>query len=399
MYKQLKIPLILFLTYCLSYLMLSTVFYTLSLSQGKDGLELAFFGGGDDGAIYAEQAGNIANSLPAVLTSIHAWILGQILKLFNSESIFLLKLFNITGNFFLLITALFTLRKTVGVKKESGTGAAILILFLLYYPSLLLNSTLSIYRDVWICFYYLLSIYLFSTLWIVKSRCPFLLNFILLMASVGMLGGYREYALLSFLIGSICYLIFIGRKNSRLSFKKIIMAIVVGFSIAYTFLRDTTIPYVNLSFQTVLDYRHSPYNIGGSQMNISLDQPNVFLFAINYFHSFISNVLGPLPWQINSGATLLVFFSETLLFLSILLFLFRRRKQFGKMDLLLILHSTAWFMLIAISNDNLGTTARLRMVGWIPLFIVFTKHYSEYYTRKKGLKLQEMKKLNLRIVK
>ena len=204
--------------------------------------------------------------------------------------------------------------------------------------------------------------------------------------SVSLLGGYRKYALMSFLIGSTFYLIFIGWKKRKLPFKKSIAAIVIGFSIVYTFLRTFIVPYVGLSFQSVLDYRQLSLFAGGSQMGISLDQPNIVLFYFNYLYSLISNIFGPLPWQINGGATLIVFLSETILFIFIFLFLFKKRKQFTKMDLLLILHSIVWFMLISISNDNLGTAARLRIVGWIPLLIVFSKYYGEYLEYRKTKK-------------
>ena len=195
--------------YCFLYFLLTSSFYFLSLSQGYEGLGLPLFGGGDDGVFYAEQAKNIANGLPAILTSVHALIYGYIFKLFNTESIFILRLFNYIGNVFLAIVSLLMLRKTVSYKMNFSTPGIVLVVLLLYYPSLLLNTNLSIYRDVWICFYYLWSIMLFANLFIVKSRWPLLINFILLMVSVSLLGGYRKYALMSFLTGSVFYFIFI----------------------------------------------------------------------------------------------------------------------------------------------------------------------------------------------
>ena len=46
-------------------------------------------------------------------------------------------------------------------------------------------------------------------------------------------------------------------------------------------------------------------------------------------------------------------------------------------------------MLISISNDNLGTAARLRMVGWIPLLIVFSKYYGKYLQQRKADRLRK----------
>ncbi len=377
--------------YSLSYFLLTSIFYLLSLSQGYEGLGLPMFGGGDDGVFYVEQAKNVANNEPAILTSIHVLIFGFIFKVVGTENIFILKLFNYIGNILLAVVSLLILRKAVGHEKGFGTSAIVLITVLLYYPSLLLNTNLSLYRDVWVCFYYLWSILLFANLFIVKSRWPFLINFILLLTSLSMLGGYRKYALMSFIIGSVFYLLFIGGKKSRLPFKRSLVTLVLVFSVAYTFLRNFTVPYIGLSFQNVLDYRQSALTLGGSQMGISLDQPNIVFFYLNYLYSWVSNVFGPLPWQINGGATLIVFITETILFILIFLFLIKRRKQFTKIDLLLMLHSIVWFMLISISNDNLGTAARLRMVGWIPLLILFSKYYGQRLEKRKIAKLQKSK--------
>ena len=104
--------------YCFFYFSLTSTFYLLSLSQGYDGLGLPMFGGGDDGVFYLEQAKNIANDLPAILTSIHALIYGFIFIIFNTENIFVLKSFNYIGNVLLAVVALLTLRKNVGDKKK-----------------------------------------------------------------------------------------------------------------------------------------------------------------------------------------------------------------------------------------------------------------------------------------
>ena len=290
--------------YCFGYFVVSTILYYLSVSQGYGGIGLPLFGGGDDGVTYSKQAIDIANNLPVELTSIHALVLGYILKIFNSENLFLLKVFQYSADVMLAFVALVILKKTVKTYKVYNVSAIILLLLLLYYPSLLLNSTLSLYRDIWICLYYLLSILFFSNLFVVKSRWPFLFNAFMLVMSVIMLGGYRKYALISFLIGSFVYLFFIWNRKRKVNYNKIFLVSIIGFSIAYTFLRTVTMPYVNLSFQGVLKYRQDSLDIysGGSQMWISLDQPNIVWFYFNYFYSLISNTFGPLPWQISGGS-------------------------------------------------------------------------------------------------
>ncbi|WP_391120064.1 hypothetical protein [Psychrobacillus sp. L3] len=378
------------IVYCLLYFVLALVLYILSLFFGYDGISLPLFAGGDDGAFYLEQAVNVANEQPAVLTSIHILIFGYIFKLFNTENVIILKGFNYIGNVLLVLLTLLILKKSTGYKGKYNTSAIILVSLLLFYPSLILNSSLSIYRDVWIFLYFLGSIYFFSNIFIVKSKYPILLNFLSLLFFIVMLGSYRKYALLSFLIASALYILFNFRNKRGINFKKILFTSLVGFTFAYSFLRKFKVPYVGLSFQDVLSYRQSSLEAGGSQMGISLDHANILSFYFNYFYSLISNTIGPLPWQVNSAATLVVFLTESIIFVVIMLFLYKQRKSFSKLDMYLIMQSTIWFMLISISNDNIGTAARLRIVGWLPLIIIFSKHFSSYlFLRKQRKKARE----------
>ena len=364
--------------YCVTYLALSYLIYVLSMKEGYGGLGLPLFGGGDDGVIYYQEALNVANDRPALLTSIHALILGWIFKVLQTDEVFVLKVFNYLGSFLLIYVAILILRKNMVFEKYYFRSSIILILLLLLYPSLLINLTMSIYRDVWIYLFFLWSTLLFSNLFIVRRRWPITINIILLLFSIFMLGSYRKYALLSFILASGLYLFFSSRKNDGLRIKKVIIICLIGFSFAYIFLRDTIIPYLNLSLQNVLNYRQFSIDAGGSQMGISLDQPNILYFYFNYFYSFISNTIGPLPWQVNSVATLIVFLTESIVFVVIILFLYKQRKLFSKLDIYLIIQSLIWFMLISISNDNLGTASRLRIVGWLPLIIVFSKYFGRH---------------------
>ncbi|AZV45333.1 hypothetical protein BAOM_4755 [Peribacillus asahii] len=373
------------IVYCFVYFVLSSIVYFISLSQGYGGLALPLFGGGDDGKRYAQEAINVAKDLPATLTSIHALVLGYVLKIFHSENLFLLKAFNYLGNVLLALVSLVILKRTVKAPKVYNVSAFVLLLLLICYPSLLLNSSMSIIRDAWICLYYLLAILFFSNIFMKGNHKSILLNIVFLIIVVYLLFGYREYALLSCIMGSLLYLFFLKSKKPKRSNKKIILFSLILFAIVYTSLRSYTIPIVNMSLQDALMYRQSGIELftGGSQMNISLDQSNVVLFLINYVYSIISNAFGPFPWQITGVSTLLIFLTESLFFSFVFIFLYKRKHIFSKMDLLLITHSIVWFMLIGITNDNIGTAARLRMVGWIPALIVFAKYFGLYLISKR----------------
>lgn len=384
MSQQSKILSFFIVLYCLVYFLTTTAFYFISIFKGYGGLSLPMFGGGDDGQFYVKEAIKVYRDYPAHLTSIHSLILGYLMKILNTQHIFILKTFNYLGNLLLILVALRILKKSF-IQQHSYNFAAIILIFLLMlYPTLFLISNMSIYRDIWICLYFLLSLNFFANICVVKSSKPVLINFLFLILSIGMLGAYRDYALLSFIIGSILFTILIKWNKRRIKITRTVISFLLIFSIIYTFFKNYTVPYVNLSLQSALEYRRLGLNLfsGGSQMGISLDQSNIILFYLNYFYSIVSNTFGPLPWQINGLATLIIFISESIIFLVITIFLFKWRRKFSKFDVLIIVQSTIWFMMISITNDNLGTATRLRMIGWIPLFIVFAKYYGEFLYHK-----------------
>lgn len=382
---------LLFTIYCILFFSLSTLFYFLSIYTGGNGLAIAMFGGGDDGAFYYEQALNIVKGQPAILTSIHALILGWILKFFQTDEVFLLRAFNFIGNVLTLFVGLKVVSILQGEKKILSAKVIFTVL-LAYYPSFLLNSNLSIIRDTWIIFYYLLSLLLLLNVLRLKHIPYKLANFVLLFISLWLLFGYRKYAVLGFVVASILYFIFFHFKRNRKALKRVVAVLFIGFSIVYTFLQSFKFPIVQLSIKDILLYRSNAMDIyaGGSQMNISLDKSNVILFYLNYFYSVISNAVGPFPWQFTGVSSIILFFAESLLFIFILWKLYKCRASFGKFDYFIIIHSIIWFMLIGIFNDNIGTASRLRMVGWIPLFVVFAKIYAEQLMLKKSSRKEDV---------
>jgi len=378
--------------YSIIYLLFTTIIYYLSLTFGKEGLGLPIFGGGDDGILYYSEAINIANDLPYIYTSIHMVIFGWLFKVFNTENVYLLRFFNYIGTIGLILISIQLLSLSLKNKKNYYSSLLILIVLLTFYPSLILNTTLSIYRDIWIYFYFLLAIYLFIKVFIKPGKYPKILNLLLLFFSMAMLFGYRKYALLSFIIGSFIYLILVMNKKKYIDIKKAFVYLFTGFSLFYIFLKDFKVPFVNLSFSDVLAYRQSFIETyaGGSQMNISLDQSNIVLFYLNYLYSFLSNIIGPFPWQVNSMATLVIMLTEGIVFSLILIILFRNRKSFSNIDKYLLIQSIVWFMLIGLSNDNMGAGSRLRIVGWLPLIILFAKYYGKSMYIKRSSQKHEL---------
>lgn len=373
--------------YCFLFFSLSTCFYYVSVSSGFKGLGVPLFGGGDDGRFYYEQAKNVASDQQAILTSIHAVILGWIFKIFQTDEVFLLRAFNFIGNLLTLFVGL-KIISILQVGKKNLVASFIFVVLLAYYPSYVLNSNLSIIRDTWIIFYYLLSLLFLINILRFKAVHYKIFYVIMLLLSLYLLYGYRKYAMLGFVVASVLYLLFFHYSKNKNSFNKVIIVSLVGFAGAYTFLKSYQFPIVNMSIESILTYRANGLDVyaGGSQMYISLNQSNVVLFYINYIYSVISNAIGPFPWQFSGMSSIILFFAESILFVCILWILYKNRRHIGKLEQLLLIHSLVWFMLIGIFNDNIGTAARLRMVGWIIIFIVFAKVYTVWLIEKKRSK-------------
>ncbi|MEI4770534.1 hypothetical protein WAX74_12895 [Psychrobacillus sp. FJAT-51614] len=371
---------------CLIFFFLTSFIYIYSMSLGYEGLAIPLFKGGDD-RFYYEQALNIAYGRPADLTSIHAVVLGGILNLFQTDDVFVLRAFNFIGNILILFVGLKSLF-LLQMANRNLTAGIIFVAILSYYPSYLMNSNGSIIRDCWIIFYYLLSILML--LKILQSREFYLkvINTIILLLSLLLLVGYREYALLSFLASAVIYFLLFERKQPLKNGKKIFVYVFFVFTIMYTFLKSFKFPIINLSIEDILEYRAVNIELyaGGSQMYISLDQTNVFLFYTNYLYSIFSNALGPFPWQFTGISSMILFFTESLLLFFISYKIYKLRWMLSKYDYFLIINSVIWFMLIGIFNDNIGAAARLRIVGWFPLVLVFSKVYGEHIVSKKSFR-------------
>ncbi|MGV8148987.1 MAG: hypothetical protein ACLKAK_10095 [Alkaliphilus sp.] len=292
----------------LIYFALTTGIYFIALKQGNYGITLKLFRGGDDGFFYWEQAVNVATGQDAILSSIYQLIIGYIFKLVGYESVFLIRVFNQIGFLLLVWLALYLIKmfsefKLIGIELKATYNSKIMMLLLfLCYLTLQMNVNLSIYRDVWIYSSYLLSVILAIRVGFYKKNR--LMYALILVPVLGILAGLREYALISFVITSILYFIYkkiLRTKNKVLFF----IVCTVLFGIYYTLFKDFAAPIVNLSLRDALSYREFAVNRVGirSQMQISLNQTSFIVFIINYIHSYVGNLLGPLPWHITNWST------------------------------------------------------------------------------------------------
>ncbi len=367
--KNSQIKLILFiLIFTLIIFLLNSGFYLYSKSIGLDGFDTKLFGGGSDGSFYAEQAIKFAQNLPYISTSIHIPILGIVLKLFGTDNLFVLKLFNQIGNILLVLATIYL--STLITNKIKYNNIYLIILINVIYPSLLILSTTSIYRDTWILFYYILGL-CFLIKYIKSKNIIYNLLFI---ATLIPLFLYREYAIFPLLTVYILYFL-----RKIISINYILLLLFVLFNLLIIFVKDYKLPLINMSVSDALLFRQTGMETmtGGSQLNIHLDTSNLVSFYINYVYAFISSVFGPLIWQVNSFSMFMIMCCEGVPFLLITFYIFKNIKTMSVSEIIIIISSLVLFLEISLINDNLGTATRVRILGWLPLIIMVISRLGE----------------------
>lgn len=111
-------------------------------------------------------------------------------------------------------------------------------------------------------------------------------------------------------------------------------------------------------------------------MGIQLDSSNYIMFLINYFHSYIGNLIGPLPWHVQSVSTLVAFVMEAVPMTLIVWFIWKHRMYMSKVQTFILTQAFVWNGMIAVTNDNIGTSLRLRAIAYLLILLVFVVVYS-----------------------
>ena len=153
----------------LEYSLLSIGIYFLSKNAGMDGITLPLAGGGDDGFFYWNQVLSFLNGGQIIDTSIYPGLISHLVDIVGFNDVFVVRIFNLSG-FILLVGAAALLMRQLTQSSEMGVEFynpdtflrtnLMLGAFFMFYLSLLTTVNLSIYRDVWIYLFYVLSIYL-----------------------------------------------------------------------------------------------------------------------------------------------------------------------------------------------------------------------------------------------
>jgi hypothetical protein len=387
--NKIKLNYLLLLTISFLALFISTsLMYYFALINGNNGISLNIFGGGDDGFFYWQQALNVARDEPWLKTSIYPLVIGYLLKITNIYDVYIIRIFNLIGFFILVyfsnkLTKLILKQNEVNNKKIIYQAFSMLLILLLFYSSLFIQITFSIYRDIWIYSLYVITIFYFIKFFLIKEKR--FSNIFLFLVSLFLLFEFRDYTMLSFILSVFVY--YFIKKFKLFDNKKVFfVTLFISICIYYFFIDMEILGY---SLRRALEYRYLNLDLyyGGSQMWIKFPENNFVFFIINYLHSVLGNFIGPLPWHISSYVTLISFIIETIPMVIILLYLYKNKFVLSKIQSFILIHSMVWILFIAFTNDNIGASTRLRPISWILILIVFVSlngkiKYNRKYMKK-----------------
>lgn len=351
-----------------------------SLSIGREGLSpLAL--GGDDGEYYYDTALLIAGGQDAHLTNGYPIFLGTLMRLTGITDILFYKFLNCLAGCTTVAIAVGVFRAILKNSKfASGSSAAktkataIIILLVGLYPGALWIVSGSLYRDASIYLLHLLEVYIGFRMFGERRRRYRLFWMLLGIALLVPLFALRWYAAVSVVLGMSAWLVY--RLRSQMTGGRGVVATLV----LLTVLGSGVIVWARFSgcapgmenYERYYTYRSNAMSREGTS-NLHIDLPNASIQTVIplFCYSFLSNALGPLPWQIEGTNMLAAFAIEVPLLSIVAIGIWRRRRYMDGAAWYLLLHAVVWLALISFSNDNIGTALRLRVLGWNILFILY----------------------------
>jgi hypothetical protein len=237
------------------------------------------------------------------------------------------------------------------------------------YPSAVMFASAGLIRDGWIYVLSMAAVTLFAAgLW--SGARLRLVPLLLVVAVSWLLTGLRPYAPLSLAAGVGLWMLWEARVPvGRWRMPSRLLGVVgVGVGAAAYFAGRDRLPRQFRSIEAIADYRARYFRLSGSNMGIDFRDVTKPTMAVRYLYSLLGNAVGPLPWQIDT--TIMLGFAAEAFALAVCGWcLWRRRHRLGPRARFLVAQAVAWFLIIAIFNDNLGTAARLRVPAWTWLLV------------------------------
>lgn len=341
-------------------------FHAWSLARGRHGLAPVVIGG-DDGDYYLFAAEWIAETgqLPDFVPSLWPVLVGWLMEATGWRGVLPFKVLLFIASVGTAVVGVRLLRLVMAdtLGRRPGTGAELVTAAaLMLFPSTLWVSTYSIYRDAVIFFLTLASVYV-SYRVLVRKRS---LDLPLLAATLGGLAVFRWYAALAVAAGAVAWMLLTGG-TGRDRWKRRLAAALLVVAAASFVVASGYLGHVEGMLASRDLYESQE---GGSNLGLSYSQSSPWTWPAIYAYTFLTNVLGPLPNQIDGVTTAMGFVFEVPLLAFVLWRVLRSPLRRRREVQLVLAVALVWFLLIAIYNDNVGTGLRLRVVGYQLLFVV-----------------------------
>ena len=186
--------------------------------------------------------------------------------------------------------------------RPSGRGEALAVAAFVLFPSTLWVTSYSIYRDAVIYLLAMASVYAVYRVYVRRER-----GFaVLAVLSVTALVGFRWYAALAVVGGLVAWFLLVGGGGRRFYVRLfgLLVAVLVVLYVLLQGLVEQVVGYVE--FRTL----YFEQTEAGSNIGVSYSRASPWLWLPLFAYSLVSNVIGPLPHQINSGTTLAGFLLE-----------------------------------------------------------------------------------------
>ncbi|MCB5161509.1 hypothetical protein [Marinomonas algarum] len=236
-----------------------------------------------------------------------------------------------------------------------------LTLFLvLFYPTVFFY-TLDIYRDVFMWFCFMLSIYFYRKV-IEKSAFLKIFYFSIFLALSYFCFLLRPYLGAALFLSAFTFYIFSATSHKVKT---------------WIFLYFLLLVLVRLSgiLNPILEYRgEDGFESGGATLGVGLLDANPVMFLVYYLYSFIAQVFGLFLTSFNA---ILVFFLESVPFIWAFSYVIKNAKYINKFCSFLLVFFVVYTTIWVLGNDNLGTAVRLRVPSYLAIFACMFIIYQE----------------------
>ncbi len=351
---------------------------------GEDGFNSFPYGGLDDGRYYYTTAQQLADGIePPYVLNPFPRVLAVLMDLGIRDLLALKMISFAVGSIGVVAAA--SLAWNLGAQlNEVGRRWTVTIAVVLagLFPSNVFWTTNSLMRDGWIFSFTLVAACCFFGA--IPSRLQ-LIRWPLGIVSLAGATLFRPYVLVVFVAALLSARFWFLNPMTRLKPRPGPVAIrliavagvfIVGCLVAAPVLFDAT------GFN-ILEWRSQEELLGkGSSLGFRFTDTSWPLVIAYYFISFISNAVGPLPFQIKSANQTLVFV-ELPFFVIIAAGLFKSRFE-SRLLRFCALFGLYWLLLLGLWNDVLGNGARNRIMAWPLLALAASPAIARYVMNKRN---------------